>query len=199
MNMKRMILGLTLPSILLAPAVMAADEVVLSEAALEAKLNTHRATLKNFMMKLQDKLLTSVSENGFVEALSVCNQASPEITQAVSNDAGISLKRTSLKVRNPSNAPDDWELKVLQDFEKRKAAGETFDTLQYSEVVEVDDKQVLRYMKVIPMAEKCLACHGETIAAPITERLNQLYPDDQARGFKVGDIRGAFSTQEVLK
>ncbi|MEK7991876.1 MAG: DUF3365 domain-containing protein [Thiotrichaceae bacterium] len=197
--MKRMILSLALSSILLAPTVMAADDVVLSEAVLEAKLSTHKAALKNFITKLKSKLMTSVSENGPVEALSVCNQASPEITQAVSNDTGISLKRTGLKVRNPSNAPDEWELKVLQDFEQRKAAGETFNTLQYSEVVEIDDKQVLRYMKVIPVMEKCLACHGETIAAPIAEGLNQLYPNDQARGFKVGDIRGAFSTQEILK
>ncbi|WP_353571724.1 DUF3365 domain-containing protein [Candidatus Albibeggiatoa sp. nov. BB20] len=197
--MKRMILGLALSSILFAPSIMAANEPVLSEAALEAKLNTHRAALKSFMKKLQSKLLASISEGGPVGALSVCNEASPMITQQVSNDSGISLKRTSLKIRNPSNAPDEWELKVLQDFEQRKAAGEQFKQLQYSEFVEVDGQQVLRYMKAIPVMEKCLACHGETIAAPIAERLNELYPDDQARDFKAGEIRGAFSTQEILK
>ncbi|MCV6636816.1 DUF3365 domain-containing protein [Candidatus Albibeggiatoa sp. nov. NOAA] len=196
--MKRMILSLALSSVLFAPITMAESEPVLSEAALEAKLNTHRAALKNFMQQLQNELLTAVSEGGPVEALAVCNKTAPEITDKVSTDSGIQLKRTSLKIRNPSNAADEWEMKVLQDFEQRKAAGEGFKQLQYSEVVEADGKQVLRYMKAIPVMEKCLACHGETIAAPIANKLNEIYPNDQAQNFKLGDIRGAFSTQEVL-
>jgi hypothetical protein len=197
--MKRVILSVALSSILFAPTVIAEQSPVLSEATLEAKLDTHRATLKTFMQQLQDELLKAVSDKGPVEAVSVCKDVAPEISQSVSQNAGIEVKRTGLKVRNPDNTPDEWELKVLQDFEQRKADGTAFKKLQYSEVVEVDGKQVLRYMKAIPVMEKCLACHGDSIAAPITERLDELYPQDQARGFKVGDIRGAFSTQEVLK
>jgi len=198
--MKRTLLSLVLSSsVLFAPLVVAEQAPVLSDAALEAKLNTHRATLKQFMQQLQKKLLTAVSENGPVAALSVCNETAPEITTTISTDSGIGLKRTSLKVRNTSNAPDEWELKVLQDFEQQKAAGAGFKQLQYSEVVDMDGKQVLRYMKAIPTMEKCLACHGSDIAPPIAEKLDALYPQDQARDFKAGDIRGAFSTQEVLK
>lgn len=197
--MKRTLLGLALSSVLFAPMVAAEQTVVLSDAALEAKLNTHRATLKKFMQQLQKKLVTAVSESGPVTAISVCNEAAPEITTDISSDSGIELKRTSLKVRNPSNTADEWELKVLQEFEQQKTAGTSFKELQYSEIVEMDGNQVLRYMKAIPVMEKCLACHGSNIAPPIAEKIETLYPQDQARGFEVGQIRGAFSTQEILK
>ena len=197
--MKRTLLSLALSSALFAPIAVADQASVLSEAALEAKLNTHRATLKQFMQQLQKKLLAAVSKNGPVTALGVCNEAAPAITTKISQDSGLGLKRTSLRVRNADNAPDEWELKVLQDFEQQKAAGVGFKQLQYSEIVDMDGKQVLRYMKAIPTMEKCLACHGSDIAPPIAEKLDVLYPQDQARNFQAGDIRGAFSTQEVLK
>ncbi len=196
--MRFTILGLALSSILFIPVSLVANETVLSETALTEKLNAHRAALKQFAEQLQDKLVTTVNESGPIEALSVCSDAAPEIAQQVSTDTGIALKRTGLKIRNPDSVADEWELKVLQDFEQRKAEGTEFKQLQYSEVVEIDGKSVLRYMKAIPVMEKCLACHGSDIAEPIAKRLDELYPQDQARNFKLGDIRGAFSTQEVL-
>ena len=53
-------------------------------------------------------------------------------------------------------------------------------------------------MKAIPTAQLCLACHGENIDSITRTRLEKLYPDDQAAGYKVGDIRGAFSITQPL-
>ncbi|MDE0059891.1 MAG: DUF3365 domain-containing protein [Defluviicoccus sp.] len=39
----------------------------------------------------------------------------------------------------------------------------------------------------------CTVCHGTNIAPEVAAALDALYPDDLARGFEVGDIRGAFS------
>ncbi len=47
-------------------------------------------------------------------------------------------------------------------------------------------------MKAIPTGPLCLACHGETLAAPVAEKIGELYPADKATGFREGDIRGAF-------
>jgi hypothetical protein len=54
-------------------------------------------------------------------------------------------------------------------------------------------------MKAIPTAQLCLACHGENIDSITRTRLEKLYPDDQARGYKAGDIRGAFSISQALE
>ena len=88
---------------------------------------------------------------------------------------------------------------MLERFEKRKAAGEDVTALEYHEVTEAGGKRTFRWMKAIPTAEVCLACHGGDNVAPAVEaKLADLYPQDQARGFQVGDIRGAFSVTQPM-
>ncbi len=53
-------------------------------------------------------------------------------------------------------------------------------------------------MKAIPTQEVCLACHGEKIDKATAAKLAKLYPKDKARGFKVGDLRGAFTMSKDL-
>lgn len=48
-------------------------------------------------------------------------------------------------------------------------------------------------MKAIPVGGPCVVCHGEQIAEPVAARLSELYPEDEARGYKPGDLRGAFT------
>ena len=101
-------------------------------------------------------------------------------------------------MRNPANEPDAWELTVLRDFEVRKAAGEDPGTLDHAEIVVADGQRTFRYMKAIGTQPVCTVCHGTTIAPEVTARLDALYPEDRARGFAVGDIRGAFSIAQPV-
>jgi len=80
--------------------------------------------------------------------------------------SGIKTKLTSLKVLNPVNEPNVWEKKVLKFFEiERKVV---------SEVVNIDGKQYLHYMRPMETKKGCLKCHGH-------------------QGYKEGDIRGGLS------
>ena len=90
---------------------------------------------------------------------------------------------------------------MLESFEARKASGEDPQKIEYAEVVLQDDaQQVFRYMKAIPTAEiPCLMCHGDAIAKSLAAKLDQFYPEDQARGYKSGDIRGAFTITQPIK
>ncbi len=113
------------------------------------------------------------------------------LAAAASAQHGARVGRTSLRVRNPANRPDAWERGVLEDFERRKARGEAVEALEAHASLAEDGRRVSRYMKAIPMGELCLACHGETLAPAVTAKLDALYPEDRARGFRAGDIRGA--------
>ena len=115
-------------------------------------------------------------------------------------DAERAADITSLKPRNPDNAPDAWETKVLQDFEQRKAAGEDPAKLEYSEKIVSNGKEELRYMKAIVIAADapCLTCHGDKIDPAVGAKLKTLYPQDQATGYKQGDIRGAFTITQPM-
>lgn len=157
-----------------------------------------RAAVKDFMGTLQGELQAAMKAGGPTNAIEVCNKKAPAIAQEVSKAKGFHIARTSLKTRNPDNAPDAWERKVLEDFEARKRAGEDPTKLEHHEVVTADGKQTFRYMKAIPTGELCLNCHGEKLDPKVSETLKRLYPKDQATGFKVGDLRGAFTISQPL-
>lgn len=165
---------------------------------LEPRAAQSRAAVKEFMLNLKGELKQAMEQGGAVNAISVCKIKAPAIADDLSTQKGWRVARTSLKVRNPSNAPDDWERKALEDFDKRNAQGENPETMEYYALVEESSGPVFRYMKAIPTGHMCLECHGENIDAAVAAKLESLYPADQARGFKAGDIRGAFTITQPL-
>lgn len=148
--------------------------------------------IRVFAGRLQAELKKGMAEGGPVQAIAVCKTTAGEIAKDVSAQQGLVLQRVSLKVRNPGNAPNDWQRKVLENFEERKRSGETVAGLTYTEVAEVEGTRQFRFMKAIPTKGLCIRCHGANIAPDVQARLNTLYPEDAARGFQPGDIRGAF-------
>ncbi len=157
-----------------------------------------RSLVKAFGSDLKHVLKTSMKSEGPIKALEVCNTQAGPIAKQNSSLSGWDIARTSLKVRNENNAPDEWELTVLHQFEKRKAAGENLKTMEYAETVQQGDKSVYRYMKPIPTAGVCVQCHGGNVGDEITKKVALLYPNDNATGFNIGDIRGAFSLQKII-
>jgi len=154
--------------------------------------------IKGFFTDLKGELVKGMKAGGPVHTIDVCSKVAPNLAEAHSQMSGWQIARTSLKPRNPDNAPDAWETRVLEQFETRKAAGEDPTKLVYTEIVEDDGREVFRMMKAIPTAEVCTKCHGVELQEPVVKKLDELYPEDQARGFKVGDLRGAFTLQKDL-
>lgn len=165
---------------------------------LEPRAVQSRAAVKEFMLNLKGALKQAMEEGGAVNAIAVCKEQAPAIADDISTRQGWRVARTSLKVRNPANAPDDWERKVLAGFDRRNAEGEHVDTMEYYEVVEESSGAVFRYMKAIPTGHMCLECHGGKLDDAVAAKLKRLYPADQARGFKAGDIRGAFTISRPM-
>ena len=180
---------------MLAALTFAAFAANASAADTEALTAEARAAVKGFAVALKAELKAAIEAGGPEHALGVCNTAAPMIAADSSAAYGGEVGRTSLRLRNPANAPDAWELAVLEDFEARKAAGEAVAGLERAEIV----GGVFRYMKAIPTAEVCTNCHGTDLKPEVTAVLDEFYPTDQARGFAVGDIRGAFTLQKVLE
>lgn len=152
-----------------------------------------RGLVKTFFTSLKGQLQAAMKSGGPVKAIEVCKVQAPAIAGNLAHESGWQVARTSLKLRNPGNRPDVWESKVLQQFEARKRAGEGVKKIEFSEVVEVGAAKTFRYMKAIPTGEVCLNCHGDKIAPEVRAQLNRLYPGDQATGYALGDIRGAFT------
>ena len=90
-----------------------------------------RAITSAFAKSLKSELIGAMKSGGPVKAMNVCNMKAQDITAEASEKSNWRVARTSLKLRNPANEPDAWELKVLNEFEKKKAAGADPKVLEY--------------------------------------------------------------------
>ncbi len=157
-----------------------------------------RQVTSAFMSRLMSTLTAALSDGGPTHAISVCNVDAPGIAAGIGRETGFIVGRTSLRVRNPNNRPTEWEARILKMFEEKKTGGTPISELEYSEVVTLNGHREFRYMKAIPSKRMCLPCHGTALDLGIRQTIHRLYPDDQATGFAVGDIRGAFIVRKVL-
>lgn len=186
------------------PAIIAAALLVSASPALAADTpaalaDGARAAIKGLAGGLKEKLVSALKDGGPVAALGVCNVEAPKIAKERSEASGMEVGRTALKVRNPNNAPDDFEKRVMEKFVADLKGGADAMKLEHAEVVEQDGKKVFRYMKPIMTAgTPCLACHGSELKPDVSAKIKELYPNDQATGFSAGDMRGAFTVKKVL-
>ena len=188
--MKRILSLMAVAATLTSISAQAADVAALKAEAV--------GVVQSFGGPLKQTLGAAMQEGGPVHAIGACNEKAPAIAAQAAADSGWSVGRTSLKLRNPNNEADAWELATLQEFEARKAAGESPDAIAKAEVVEENGTQTFRFMKAIGTGDVCLNCHGSDLKPEVTAKLDSLYPHDQARGFAKGDIRGAFTLKKPL-
>lgn len=165
---------------------------------IDEELALSREASKQLGSQLKSKLVSAMQSSGPVAAIVVCNLEAIDISSEVSSKNNLEVRRTSLKIRNPANKPDAWELKQLEWFNSQQATGIDANILEKSEIVKENGKNIFRYMKAIPTQEPCLLCHGVTISPAVKEKINDLYPQDQATGYKPGQIRGAFTIRKLL-
>ena len=143
----------------------------------------------SLQQQLGARLKAAIAEGGPVRAIEVCQVEAPRIAAELSDsDRHVSVGRTSLKVRNPDNAPDAEELRILQEFSRALADG---GQNPLSEFVTYPDGSA-RYMQSIGTQAVCLLCHGTSLSQEVEAELAQRYPNDQATGYSEGDLRGAF-------
>lgn len=104
---------------------------------------------------------------------------------------GIKLKQTSLRIRNPLNAPTEWEKNALERFSSPGyPRGKP-----YAEIRKINGKDAYCFIKPIYITKACLPCHGprENIRKDILNYLDAHYPNDKATGYKEGELRGGIS------
>ncbi|MEO1205544.1 MAG: DUF3365 domain-containing protein [Pseudomonadota bacterium] len=188
-------------SLLMAILVAASTAPATAQAAdLDALTKTARTAAKSLVSSLKTELKSALKEGGPVHAVSFCKITAPAIAAAQSVEFGMQVERTALRVRNPANAPDAFERETMEQFLAEVAAGKDLATLERAEIVTNDDgTKTFRFLKPIPMgAQPCLACHGSSIKPEVSKVISDAYPEDQAVGFKPGDLRGAFSISKPL-
>ncbi len=140
--------------------------------------------------EMRKKLIESLQKNGPAGAIDVCAKDAPAISARIENELNVTIKRTSLRYRNPRNAPDAAEQHLLGALATAQSAGEK---LPQGVTAFPNDRN--RFYKTITMEQTCLKCHGDstTMSEAVRKELAAIYPEDKAVGYKEGDFRGIIS------
>jgi hypothetical protein len=132
---------------------------------------------KQLMKKLNETLATQ----GPADSIGVCQLEAPDIALGVSITESLAIGRTSFKLRNPANAPPPWAKTYVE---------QRVDQPAY--MANVDG----RFAALLPirMQAICLNCHGERdrMDGAVVAALSEQYPQDEATGFALDDLRGWF-------
>jgi hypothetical protein len=152
--------------------------------------------VKSAGQKLSSTLMEKIQEGGIRQAVGFCHQSALPITQEMSARHGAEIKRTSLKFRNPENAPNEVEVAVLNQFADRLSRGDSLIP-----VVQLEADGRPHYYAPILAQKKCLMCHGELnkeLSVTVDSIIKSRYPGDLATGYQEGDLRGMWSVTFAL-
>jgi len=147
-----------------------------------------KAVVQEAFSILSSNLMTALTAGGPSNAIPIRSVKAFPLTQSVSEDYQVALRRVSHRWRNPVNAPSDEEREVLNEFQSQVAAGRT-----PVPVVKRSGGKAFFYSPIILNNPLCLTCHGEIgneVAPETSVLLARLYPDDRATGFHLDDLRG---------
>ena len=138
---------------------------------------------------LAQRLQAQLKEKGAAGALDFCSQTALVLTDSLTADQpGVNVKRTSTRIRNPRNQPDEHERLALAWFDSARAASGALPAA-YVQPVSATEARFYRPLVIAPF---CTQCHGEVekLDPQVRAALQQRYPNDQAIGYKEGDVRG---------
>lgn len=142
-------------------------------------------------MALGSKLKQAIEENGIPQALKFCNANASPIVDSLKIQYHAEIKRATLQARNPADRATDFEEKEILAYQAKIAAGET----PVPRVHEEGEFMVFT-KPIILNAPLCLNCHGE-VGKEVSEQnykiIKALYPDDNATGHAIGDLRGIWT------
>ena len=163
------------------------DDMLIDEAQ-----TVGRKIAKTSQEALSKELMQAFQEKGLEKAIRYCNLQAIPIVDSLSEKYDAQIRRVSMKTRNPENIPDDQEKKILNEILQTAEVG---SNIQEEKVI-IFEKEILYTKPILITNSFCLNCHGtpgKEIQETNYKTLKELYPDDQATGYSVGDLRGMWS------
>ena len=160
-------------------------------ALMEEFTEVGNSIVKVSFESLSGNLKAAASNGGIENAISFCNVNALPLTDSLSKAFGVTIKRSSLKLRNLSNKPDSLEAYMLDlylQIEKMKKpmVGKTL----------LANNNDVRYFAPIRLQSQCLKCHGfvgHDIKDETYAIIKEHYPNDAAVDFQEGKLRGIWS------
>lgn len=172
--------------------------VVLNAATDKELKSEAKAAIMKMGGTLKAHMKQNMKKGGPTQAATFCSHEASNLAKEInqSNKDGISVKRVSLKYRNPHNAPTADEAKVLKAMQADLDANKKVPAMIVKQVAHNKYKV---YKPIFINKNVCLKCHGTQKARDKNAYavVKKEYPHDKAVGYKAGDLRGAFVVEIV--
>ena len=156
-----------------------------------AVIQEGRAIVQSTFGTLSSNLSGALNEGGVSHALEFCNIEAMPLTDSLSTHYGIEIRRASHRPRNPQNQADSLELASIKAYINQLEENGELKPFVYSR-----RGQILFHATIRIAGDLCLNCHGDPgtdIAQTDLEVIRNLYPEDEATGFELGELRGIWS------
>jgi hypothetical protein len=144
--------------------------------------------------RLVTELTAALAAGGAEKAVAICHtRALPLTSEPLPGLPQVTaVKRTSLRLRNPANAPDAAEQVALAHVASLIADGQPAPAILVQKIETADTPTEWRLYRSVGVQAACLACHGapEAQAPGLRALLRERYPRDAATGYAAGDWRG---------
>jgi hypothetical protein len=152
---------------------------------------------KSAFGELSRKLTAAMEKGGVDGALTYCQTHAYPLTDSLSSSFGVSIRRATNQPRNKANKAHQNEATILANYHKALFAGQEL----LPSAVEEEDGGVSYYgpIRIQPL---CLNCHGtpgKELKTKDHDLIKSLYPDDEATGYALGDLRGVWHIQWTKK
>lgn len=110
------------------------------------------------------------------------------------------VHRTSLKVRNPANAPDAADRAALDLVQRQLVDGEHVSPVLVQKVEHPGQPVEWRVYRPLVVLKQCLDCHGDDghLAPGVADTLKVFFPTDTAINYRPGEWRGMFRVSITL-
>lgn len=163
----------------------------LNETQRAAYLEKGKAIAGATFTALSSRLQAALQEGGVPNAIEYCQLNAYPLVDSLSEVHQATIRRTTLKVRNPEDQPTALEREILETYARQDAGGEKIGPM-----VKALEGQEVAFFAPIRTNAFCLQCHGmpgENLKEEDYALIRQHYPEDQAIGYQDGDLRGMWS------
>ena len=167
-------------------------------------------------VKSDDPAVEAVASKGFNEIARIGGLMVNQVNQALVNDdigvavaamhlknlelpkpvagepAITAIKRTSLMLRDPQNAPDAADAAALELIHQQLMDGDKPDAMIVQRVDRPNQATEWRVYRPIATSKSCLVCHGDPakFRPEVKAALDHLFPEDKAVDYQAQEFRG---------
>lgn len=137
---------------------------------------------------------SSIAAHSGADAVAICHLKRLPVTGDLipALPRVTAIKRTSLRLRNPANAPDAPERLVLERIRQDLAAGLPAPPLLLQCIDNSDATKEWRVYRPVSVTRQCASCHGpaQSHSSELRAILQESYPSDTAVDYSIGEWRG---------